>query len=108
MKKQIVLNKLLLRAISAPKTIDARACEHGGLNKKAPKRHPFDIWRWEFFCQNTIVLQRENFKMLAFGLWNTTNNKKALQRLKQKLSMVIFKILLKATFRRTAQEHSYM
>ena len=35
--------------------------------------------------------------MLAFGLWNTTNNKKALQPLKQKLSMVIFKILLKAT-----------
>ena len=103
MKKQIVLNKLLLLAISAPKTIDARACEHGGMNKKAPKRQPF-TFHGENFLSNTIA----NFKMLVFGLWNTTNHKKALQPLKQKVSMVIFKILLKATFRRTAQEHSYM
>ena len=52
LKEQIVLNKLLLLAISASKTIDARACEHGGMNKKAPKRQPLT-----FHCENFVKIQ---------------------------------------------------
>lgn len=59
MKKQIVLNKLLLLAISAPKTIDARACEHGGLNKKAPKRQEFFVKYNRF---KTRKLQNASFR----------------------------------------------